>query len=387
MIDTESLTPETAIGEAVGERRVVLAMPGFSGGGAERVMINLARALLSDGLAVEFLVLRRTGAFADEIPPGAILTVLGVCHARQGLPAMMRYLRRSPAPMAMFTNLPPMNVLVVAAATLTGFRAPIIPVLHNTFSVQFERLRWWRRLFMKLSLAIVLRRCPRIVAVSEGVKEDTAQQTGIPLDRISVIYNPVYDSRILEAAREPFEHPWLAPNRRIPVVCAVGRLTLQKDFQSLLEAMAILTKSRPARLLILGEGPERSRLEKLRERLKLEDSVELLGFLKNPHACVAKCDGLVMSSLWEGFGNVLVEAMAVGIPVASTRCPSGPDEILDDGKWGYLCEPKSPIRLAETIAMLIDSPRPIPPTAELEKYSISCISGQYAAVINHVHSD
>lgn len=355
-------------------------MPSFSGGGAERVMLNVAEGLLNAGFKVEILVLRNDGAFANEVPPGVTVIDLKAKHARSALLPAIRYLRSAASPDLIFTNLPHIDALITLGAKLACYNRPIIPVLHNTFSIQFKRLPWHKRHLVKACASWVLRRAKTIVAVSDGVRQDAAAQLNLAPTKIRVIYNPVFTPKLKGLAALPFTHAWLTTPRSVPVICAVGRLTAQKDFPTLLKAVAKVRESRPLRLLILGEGPDRADLEELARKSNIEDSVALTGFLSNPHACVARCDGLVMSSLWEGFGNVLVEALTVGTPIASTDCPSGPKEILEDGKWGYLAKPGDAQSIADAIAGLIDAPKPTPPVSVLEKYGLRAATESYIAV-------
>ena len=171
-----------------------------------------------------------------------------------------------------------------------------------------------------------------IIAVSEGVREDLLKTTGMPTSRITAIKNPVTTADMIEEAQTPVDHPWLSENFDEPVLITVGRLTKNKDHQTLLEAFRLMNDTVPSRLLILGEGPERASLEKIIAETGLADRVQLPGFVNRPWAWMAKSSLFVLSSFAEGSGNVLTEAMAVGTPVVSTDCPSGPSEMLDGGR-------------------------------------------------------
>ena len=152
---------------------------------------------------------------------------------------------------------------------------------------------------------------------------------------------------------EPFDHPWFAPGAP-PVILGAGRLTEQKDFPTLIRAFALVRKKHPARLMILGEGEERSKLETLVQELGLEKEVSLPGFVDNPYKYMKRAAVFVLSSRWEGFPNVLVEAMALGTPVVSTDCPNGPAEILENGKWGELVPVGETQSLASAVLRTLD---------------------------------
>ena len=154
-------------------------------------------------------------------------------------------------------------------------------------------------------------------------------------EKIKVIYNPVVNKSLINKSIEEIHHPWLN-NKDLPVILGIGRLTKQKNFEHLIKSFKEVLKVKKARLIILGEGEERSNLEKLIINNNLIDLVDLPGFVDNPYAFMKKADVFVLSSSWEGFGNVIVESMSVGTPVVCTDCKSGPNEILNNGEYGFL---------------------------------------------------
>jgi glycosyltransferase involved in cell wall biosynthesis len=160
---------------------------------------------------------------------------------------------------------------------------------------------------------------------------------------------------LFEQAKQPVSHPWFEQNR-LPVILAVGRLTKAKDYPTLFRAFSLVRQVRPAKLLILGEGEERSNLERLAIELGIQNDVSMPGFVDNPFAFMAKASVFVLSSAWEGFGNVLVEALACGCPVVATDCRSGPREILDNGRYGRLVPVGDHEALAKAILETLDNP-------------------------------
>jgi glycosyltransferase involved in cell wall biosynthesis len=181
-------------------------------------------------------------------------------------------------------------------------------------------------------------RADGIITVSEGLKTDLVENYKFPPELMKVIYNPLVKREDQQLAQEPVAHPWFQDGVN-NIILGVGRLENQKNWPLLISAFARFVEKYDARLVILGEGKNRAELEKQIVDLKLEDKVQLPGFVSNPYAYFARCRYLALSSDWEGFGNVLVEAMSVGTPVISTDCPSGPSEILQNGKWGELVPP------------------------------------------------
>ena len=144
-----------------------------------------------------------------------------------------------------------------------------------------------------------------------------------------------------------------------PVLLGAGKFKPQKDLSTLIRAFAMIRASRPARLIILGEGPQRKTLQALCTELGVLEDVAFPGFVDNPFAYMARSKVFVLSSAWEGFGMVLAEAMACGCPVVSTDCPSGPAEILEDGRYGPLVPVSDPEKMSAAIASTLDDPLPV----------------------------
>ena len=177
-----------------------------------------------------------------------------------------------------------------------------------------------------------------VIAVSEGAKQDIVQNTTLKPNDVSVIYNPVVTKELYAEAAQPVDHRWLNDDT-IDVVLGAGRLAEQKDFETLIRAFeGVAEQNESARLLIVGTGSKEAQLRTLVSELGLEERAELVGYVDNLYAYMNAADVFVLSSKWEGFGIVLVEAMAVGTPVVSTDCPHGPNEILNNGEYGELVE-------------------------------------------------
>lgn len=178
--------------------------------------------------------------------------------------------------------------------------------------------------------------------------------TGIKRERIRVIYNPVITPELFEKADVPVDHPWFVKNQP-PVIIAVGRLIKQKDFQTLIRAFKIVRREQTARLVILGEGGERAELERLIREIGVGEDVWMPGFVENPYAYMSRADIFVLSSITEGLPTVLIEAVALGIPVVSTDCPHGPREILALGGSGHLVAVSDVVSLAKCLKNSLES--------------------------------
>lgn len=200
-------------------------------------------------------------------------------------------------------------------------------------------------------------RAQAVIAVSQGVADDLEGLIGTGRARVLVIPNPVVTPDLTALAAAAADHPWFAPEPIAPpVVLAAGRLSPQKDFPTLIRAFALLVRQRDLRLLILGEGPERAALETLIQDLGLTGRVALPGFRANPFALIARARLFVLSSAWEGLPGVLIQAMACGTPVVATDCPSGPREVLADGRYGPLVPVGDPQALAQAMGETLDQP-------------------------------
>jgi glycosyltransferase involved in cell wall biosynthesis len=215
-----------------------------------------------------------------------------------------------------------------------------------------------------------------IVAVSKGVADDLAQTAGLPRERIQVIYNPVVTPELREKAQTPLDHPWFKPGQP-PVLLAVGRMSPQKDFPTLIRAFARVRQTRPAKLLILGEGKERPGLETLVRQLGLGQDVSLPGFVTNPYPYMARTSLFVLSSRWEGLPGVLIEALYCGAPIIATDCPSGPTEILADGRYGQLVPVGDVTALARAIETTLVSKTPDPPPESWRPFELKTVVNQY----------
>ena len=248
----------------------------------------------------------------------------------------------------------------------------------NTVSQQYRTpvKKWLER----RSLAWIYPRADAIIAASTGVADDLSAYTGIPAAKIQTIFFPTITANLEEKASQPVNHAWLSPGN-IPVVMGVGRLTQQKDFGTLIRAACLLRAARPVRLIILGEGEERARLETMAQELGLADDVDLPGFVDNPYAYLRRAAVFVLSSLWEGLPNSLIEAMACGCPVVSTDCPSGPREILDGGRYGHLAPVGNPYSLAEAIGKALDGDTRKPPQNWLKQFELETVLDDYLAAM------
>ena len=375
-------------------------------GGAEKVMLSLAREFARRGARVDLVLGSRNEPHDVDIPVGIRVVEIGVpgrleallpwfrlpasawiLALAKGSPRLLRsvgrlanYLRRE-RPTALLATLRSANITAIWAGMLAATSTRIIIREANTQSLEsLAEKKNFKRNFPQ----IARRWFPKadgIVAVSHAVAEDLAHTTGLSADRVSVIYNPVDVKKIHELARKDPKDSWLTP-KGAPVFVSAGRLVPQKDQSTLLDAFAKVCTGHAARLIILGDGAERSTLEAHAKNLNLTDVVRFMGSVENPYQYIARAHAFVLSSVWEGFPNVLVEALACGCPVVSTDCPSGPTEILHGGSFGTLVPVGNASALADAmIAMLMTKADPERLRQRAEFFSIDRAFERYRSVL------
>lgn len=337
--------------------RVAFYLPLLSGGGAERVMVELANGFAKRGVQIDLVLAKAEGPYLKDVSGAVRLIDLGSRQSPivpRSLPALTRYLARE-RPRVMLSAMTYTSVVAVLARKLAGVNTRLFVGEHNALSMtarhSSRRSERWKPFFLRWSYP----RLDGVIAVSHGVAEDLSQVLGYPREQIRVIYNPVVTPTLLARASETVAHPWFRPGEP-PVIIGVGRLTKQKDFPNLIRAFSLLRAQRKVRLMILGEGELRGELEAMVESLALNDDVSLPGFVDNPFAYMRNAAVFALSSRWEGLPTVLIEAMACGTPVVSTDCPYGPAEILEHGRWGRLVPVNDPAALAAAIGEALDDP-------------------------------
>ena len=385
---------------------VAFAIPHLGRGGAERCVLRLARGLMARGHTVDFLVFERRIDEEDEIPSGARVIRLAADRALRVreririartldplMPVLLRggrliaaagsvadYVRRE-SPDCIVPSLAGAKIAVLLGCLPTGSMAGsmaasapvVIPIMHsNAMNRSWGHRRFYARLFPAAD---------RVVAVSGGVARSLVRDFGLPRDCVETIHNPVVGPDIDALARESPDHPWMSDGGS-PVILAAGRLVDTKDLPTLFRACRRVFAGRPGRLLVLGDGPSRRRLERLLGRMGMADRVSLTGWVANPYAFMSRASAFVLSSRIEGLPSVLIEALACGCPCASTDCPDGPAEILGDGRIGPLVPPGDDAALAAAIELLLDAP-PDPDTlrARARHFSFDAAVGHYERLI------
>jgi len=382
---------------------IVVFIPRMVEGGAERVTINLLKGFVKRGLKVDLVLFWKEGVFLNQIPSQVrvisldaptnlypyrwhrLLKFLCKRHlssfdldcllkANAVLAKIVFYLRgkssmypmwintialhlanylRKNRPKALLAIMHNSNIIALKAQQFAHIPFCLTISEHTTLSIALQFTQ--RRKFIENCIKTLYPKANTIIAVSQGIAKDLIESYKVPKEKIKVIFNPIVTDELFELSKQPINHPWFEQNR-LPVILAVGRLTKAKDYPTLFRAFSLVRQVRPAKLLILGEGEERSNLERLAIELGIQNDVSMPGFVDNPFAFMAKASVFVLSSAWEGLPTVLIEALACGCPVVATDCRSGPREILDNGRYGRLVPVGDHEALAKAILETLDNP-------------------------------
>lgn len=356
--------------------RIALFHPALIAGGIQRVFINLAQAFRDRGYAVDLVQATPGDDFRSLVPPGVRLVDLNAHRVIASVPALARYLR-SERPAAVLSGADHANLAAIWARRWARVKTRLVISVHNSISAVSRNAPTWRGRRTPHFIRRFYPWADSVVAVSRGVAEDLSRVGRLPRERIRVIYNPVISPQMLAAASGPPADEWFADGQP-PVVLAAGRLTAAKDFPNLLRAFAIMRSEVPARLVVLGVGEERERLQSLAAELLIGEHVRFPGFSRDPYPCMARAAVFVLSSAWgEGLPTVLVEAMALGTPVVSTDCPEGPRELLRGGEYGTLVPVRDPAALAQAIATALRGGGPRVTREMLREFELDTAAAAY----------
>ncbi len=324
---------QTSLPSTCGTLKIAVYLNDLSSGGVERLTLTLIHAFHRAGAQVTLLLHSAQGSLELDLPAAVEVKVFNTRRVLDDIRPIARYLRRA-KPHILLSSLNHNNVTACLAGLLAGGKTKVVICQHAALAQEARLEPGWKYRIMPVAYRLMAPLAAGIVAVSQGVADDMAAATGIAARRIDVIYNPVFDDGLVSRMSATVHHPWL--DEPVPIFMAAGRLVEQKNQAMLLRGFAAYRKHYAGRLMIFGEGAKRDELQQLAADLKIEADVAFCGFVANPLPYYHHAKAFILTSRFEGFGNVLVEAMACGLPVISTDCPYGPAEILDGGKYGVL---------------------------------------------------
>jgi glycosyltransferase involved in cell wall biosynthesis len=335
---------------------VMFYLPHLDGGGAEMNAVRLAHGLLQEGIQPTYVVTHGPGGYAKYLPPEVEVVVLSTGSLRSSTARLVRSLYplkrlvEAKRPDILCPVMPLPSLVAVAAVALSSHRPRIALSIQSTIRPPGRPTYNLVKIVERLLLPLVLPSADSVLALSQGVGNEIELLIPRLKGRVAIIHNIGLPLDMQLSEHEP-NPPTQPENGRVRFL-ACGRLVEAKGYPYLLRAFSEVRKSVDAELHILGAGRMEPELEKLSRQLEIDDRVTFLGFRRNPYVHMRGADIFVLSSLWEGFGNVIIEAMSEGTPVIATRCPSGPEEIITDEVNGLLVPPRDSDSLANAMERL-----------------------------------
>ena len=358
----------------INQERICFFAPNLAGGGAERVVSILAANFAKNGYRVDLVLANATGPYLSDIPSSVTVIDLKCKKMLFSLPKLVKYIRTY-RPTLMFTSQMHSSTIAIWSAKLAGMQTRVFIRQPTMLMPNYQKKTFTSKLKQQIFLKTA-KKAEKIIVTSEAMSQEFKTLSGISEDRIKVIYNPVPIEAIREKSLEPIEHPWFKKGEP-PVILAVGRLVAVKDFQTLIKAFSIVQNDMPVRLIIVGEGELRNELKQLIENLSIDDVVHMPGFCKNPYQYMKNARVFVLSSLWEGFPNGMIEAMACGVSIVATDCNGGTSEILEYGKWGELVPVANEMLMAKSIQKTLNSEYSSSPSEKVDEFSLELIYENY----------
>lgn len=339
--------------DRIDRRRIAIFLSTSGHSGVDRAMKHLIPALAARGYAVDLLKVRGHGPNLAEVPSGVRVIDTGAGTTYLALFALVRYLRRE-RPAVLLADKDKVNRTALLARWLAGARATrLVLSSGTTISVDLQHRGAFERWLQRTSMGRLYGYADQVIVTCADVADDMARYTGLARERIHPVESPVVPASLFSARPPSPEHPWFVPGGP-PVIVGVGELSARKDFETLIRAFARLRAQRPCRLVIVGRGKRLDTLRALAESLGVAADVDFPGFRTDVYAFMAHAAAFAMTSRWEGLGFVLIEALACGTPSVAVNCPSGPREILQDGRYGPLVPIGDDHALADALARLLD---------------------------------
>ena len=329
--------------------RVVFFLWDFGRGGAETVAFNLSNYLCEKGNEVHILTINSKDELSGRLDKRVRFTTFNKKRIISSLIPLIRFMRTENIDCFVANVWPVTVVSVIASFFCSGFRKKLFLIEHCNLGEEFKHRSKLFRLFLRSSISILYNRVHKVITVSNGVGEDLIRK-GLRREKTKVIYDPAYPNLAEDKVHyEEGKKKWFKQD--CLKICAVGNLKKQKNYPNLIKAVEILKNEKKiiCQLIIAGQGTEKNKIEALIDQKKLTDEITLVGSISNPLSLIEESDLLVLPSDYEGFGLVIVEALALGTTVVSTDCPSGPAEIIGDNEFGYLCKVNDPSDLAAKI--------------------------------------
>lgn len=336
------------------QKKIAIFLPSLAGGGAEKVMLDLAERLSSDTCQVDLLVANKQGPCKLSPCTKVHLIDLNAGKPSRAIFKLIKYIWRE-KPYAIMSALTHANIALAIAHKLSlGAQRCILNERADALALTKEKYGA-DRLMTKWAGKICYPWAHEIIAVSAGTADSIAKLFALKREKIKVIYNLINLDNVLTQSKAPAELPW---KDELPIIISAGRLSTQKNYPLLIAAFHQVRKQIPCHLAILGEGEERDSIENLVASLNIQDDVWMPGYVGNSQAYISRAKIFILASNYEGLPNVLIESLALNIPIISTNCPSGPAEILCNGRYGILVEPGNIQQLTNAILNALSGEHP-----------------------------
>ena len=335
-------------------KKVLFVLNNMEGGGAEKMMAKIMNGFVKSGISVDLLLGKKIGIHLNGLHQSIKVDEAGGQSLYNYFRHFLKIFKTNNYT-HIFTIGYQTSSAALFAKKLSSTKTKIYSTHHFAYPAHRPVKYWKGDLLLKMYYYFLFPSADKIIAVSKGALAWLRKFSGRKLTQGIVIYNPAVDDNISRDAAEPLELPVQALGKK--VLLTIGRLNVEKDHTTLLQAFAKFKVQHPLSILfIIGEGPLKEKLDQQIIQLGLQQDVFLYGFQENPYKWMTACDVFLLSSQFEGFGNVLAEAMSLGKTIVSTDCPVGPAEILNNGKFGYLCPVANPDAMAVAIEKAIDHP-------------------------------
>ncbi len=364
-------------GNFINKIKITLFIPNLGGGGAERVICNLANFIvLNKDLSAEILLMNADFPIKYYVHPSVTIKYLNCSRTLFSLPKLVFYLKNNRQNIFL-SSLTHANIVSIVAGLIVGSLDKIFVSEHALFDLTLDASLKDR--VIRFLVKVLYPKANKVIAVSDIVKERLIEISQISPDKILRIYNPLV---LMQDEKKSFENPKhkVMGLGKASVIISAGRFCSEKDFITLLKAMKIVISTKnQAKLILLGDGPDRELIFNTVNLLGLSEHVEMPGFSSDIHSCLVGSDLFVLSSPRESFGNVLIEAMALNIPVISTDC-GGPREILENGLWGALVPIGDYRAMADAIIKSLDSNNILNTKDRVKEFSISKQANEYLAL-------
>ena len=362
------------------KKRIAFFLPDLRIGGAEKVFVQLANCFCENGYSVDLLLSQKVGSLFSTVSDK--VDVISFSQRERSrlllllisIYKLFQYVRRD-RPDVVFSTITGANLVAVVVKLLlpnqnTKFVLREASSFHNSGALY----RW-------LS-GVLYSRSDCVIAGSKGVLDDLVQRYKVDQKKAFLVRNPINTIGIKSLACEKTVHPWLE-NNAIPLIVSVGRLTPAKDLFTLVCAFGMVRRKVEARLIVIGDGECRSELEREVKELGLEQDIDFLGIRENPYPYMRHADLFVLSSRWEGFPNVILEALTLGCRIVSTECHAGPKEILTGIDGCMLVPVADAEQMAESVVVNLNGRLDLKEVeSRLQMYSIQAVSKQYFDLVN-----